>query len=206
VTAGTSKRCLELREGLSSLCLEGETYSDELLDISSIGGAAGVKTLRVHGYKIEPRWEWRSEARPRKVMNLDVLSTLPDLEHLIIASIEDLDVSVIAAIPNLRRLELSATKVTDLSPLASTRLESLYVAVAPLARIDALPSTLRRLHLEDLPALTSVDALTTLPALESLYVGGVSLQKLPVLASKKTRIKFEPTRSPRTGFDPSPAL
>jgi hypothetical protein len=206
--AGTSKRCAQLRSSLSSLCLEGDPYGDQYLDISALRGATGIRTLRIHGYELDSRWEWRAEARARPVSNLDVIPTLTGLEHLIIAITTGIDVAAIATLPELRRLELSVTDVADLSPLAtSTTLESLYVAVTPnLTSIDALPRSLRRLHLEDLPALTSVTALAKLPALEELYVGGVSLTELPALANKKTKVRFEPTRIPRTDFDPPPVL
>ena len=205
--AGTSTRCVKLREELQSLCLEADQYGRVLLDLAPVRGATGLRTLRVYGYELDSRWEWRAESKPREVQNLDVLATLTGLEHLIIANTRGIDVAVVANLP-LRRLELSATDVADLSPLATSKtLESLYVAASPaLATIDALPHTLRRLHLEDLPALMSVEGLAKLQALEELYVGGVSLTTLPVLASKKTKVRFEPTRSPRTDFDPPPDL
>jgi Leucine-rich repeat (LRR) protein len=203
--AGTSKRCTELRAALVSLCLEGKPYG-ELLDISSVRGVAGLRSLRVYGYELESRWEWRAESRPRQVMNLDTLSTLTGLQHLIIANTSGVDVAAIATLPHLRRLELSVTDVADLSPLASTKLESLFVAVsANLTSIDVLPRTLRRLHLEDLP-LSSVAGLASLPALEDVYVGGVPLTELPKLASTKATVRFEPARTPRSEFDPVPEL
>lgn len=204
--AGTSKKCAALRAALSSVCLEGDPYGD-LLDVSSLRGATGIRTLRIYGYEIDPLWEWRAESEPREVRNLDVISTLTGLQHLILGVTRGVDIAAIARLPQLRRLELSATDVADLSPLAATKLESLFVAASPaLERIETLPRTLRRLHLEDLPALTSVTALAELPALEELYVGGVSLTGLPALANKRTAVRFEPTRSPRTDFDPPPEL
>lgn len=209
--AGTSKRCVALRDQLSSLCMEVDEYSKAYLDLAPIRGATGIRTLRVYGYELDSRWEWRAEAVPREVLNLDVLFALTGLEHLIIANTKGVTRQIIeglAGLPALRRLELSATDVADLAPLVSSKkLESLYVAASPaLAKIDALPRMLRRLHLEDLSALTSVDGLAKLPALEELYVGGVPLTELPGLANKKTEVRFEPTRSPRTDFDPPPDL
>ncbi|MEZ4358711.1 MAG: hypothetical protein R3B48_00910 [Kofleriaceae bacterium] len=204
--AGTSKRCAELRVALKSLCVEVDEYSDHYLDVASLRGATGLQTLRLYGCELDSRWEWRAESKPREVQNLDVLSTLTGLEHLIIANTSGVDVAAIAALPRLRRLELSVTDVVDLAPLASSPLETLYVAVAPLAHVTKLPPTLRRLHLEDLPALASVEGLAKLPALEELYVGGVRLTELPALANQDTRVRFEPTRTPRTDFDPAPTL
>lgn len=205
--AGTSKHCVELRAALSSLCVEVDAYSDHLLDLAPLRGATEVRTLRVYGYELDSRWEWRAESTPRDVNNLDVLPTLTGLEHLIIANTKGLDVALLATLPALRRLELSATDVADLSPLASMKLESLYVAASKnLTRIDALPKTLRSLHLEDLPALSSVAGLAALPALEELYVGGVTFSELPTLANQKTKVRFEPKRTPRADFDPPPTL
>ncbi|MFN0248263.1 MAG: hypothetical protein ACKV2T_15330 [Kofleriaceae bacterium] len=205
VGAGTSARCVELRAALGSLCIEVDEYSDHLLDAAPLRGAIGVHTLRLYGCELASRWEWRAESKPRDVLNLDVLPTLTGLEHLIIANTKGIDVAAIATLPTLRRLELSVTDVADLSPLASTALESLFVAATPnLTRVGALPRTLQRLHLEDLPALASVEGLAKLPALEELYMAGVPIIELPALANKKTNVRFEPVRSPRTDFDPPP--
>lgn len=209
VAAGTSKTCQALRERLSSLCMEVDEYASTYLDLAPIRGATGLRTLRVYGYELASRWEWRSEARPRDVLGLDVLATLTGLEHLIVANAKGITDDVLAGIaklPALRRLELSATDVADLSPLADSTVETLYVAAAPLARVDALPKTLRRVHLEDLPSLTSVAGLAKLPALAELHVTGVTLSSLPALTSKKAKVTFTPTRSPRTDFDPAPDL
>jgi len=146
------------------------------LDPAPLAPLTSTRTLRVHGRELPSRYEWRAEIQVRPVRGFEALAGMTSLEHLLIAGASGVDLAPLAHLPNLRHVELAGCDVTDLSPLATTKVETLIVAACPgVTRIDVLPASLTRLHLEDLPALASVDGIASSANLATLHAAGVPL-------------------------------
>jgi hypothetical protein len=194
---GTSPRCAALRAELTSLCLRAENNGPDV-DLTPLAPLTSVRTLRVHGRELPSRYEWRAEIQARPVRGFEALAGMTALEHLLLAGASGVDLAPLARLPNLRHLEIAGCDVVDLGPLATTTLETLIVAACPrVSRIDVLPRTLTHLHIEDLPALTSVDGIATAPNLATLTAAGVPLDA----PATSAQVTWTRERVPRTSFD-----
>jgi len=197
VARGSSPACASLRAELTSLCVQAEDHGPDL-DLTRLATLTTVRTLRVHGRELPSRYEWRAEIKARPVHGLGALAGMTALEHLLLAGAQGVDLAPLAQLPNLRHLEISGCDVVDLTPLTTTKLETLIVAACRrVVQIDALPSTLLHLHLEDLPMLASVAGIASLPNLVTLKGAGVPIDAPPTSAN----VTWSRDRAPRTSFE-----
>jgi hypothetical protein len=205
IAHASSPHGTDLRRQLTKLYIEPAhpMSPSSLVDVAPLARLPDVQTVRIHAVEAASLYEWRADAakKARPVLNTQALAGATGLERLTIVGAAALDLAPLAKLTRLRHLELFGCHVDDLDPLAGTQLQTLIVAAAPpLARIAALPATLTHVHLEDLPALESAEALASLPALATLHLAGVPLQSPPPVPAT-TNVTFTPVRVPRTSFD-----
>lgn len=162
--AVTSLAGLECTTGLTGLDVTGGV----LADVSAIAELPKLRNVTFRKTELGPQ-------------ALGSLSTAPALRELFFHDIPIDDLSAIAKLPALTDLVVDHGQVSDVGPLASTKLASLLLDDSPLADLEPLATltSLRTLSLAR-TKVTSIEALAQL-SLQELNLDGSLVTSLAAL-------------------------
>ena len=166
--------------------IEDVTFHDEaLLTATQELLHRGNRTIRT-----DDLWSIETFTLPEGIVNTEDLNRYTGMDKLVGYDLGELDYSFLASMPELRYLELDSCVVTSetLTQIAACpKLEVLILANCGLSNVDALKDlqTLRVLDLSE-NSIGSIDGLTTLAALDELYLGHNALTRIPYLRGLKT--------------------
>jgi hypothetical protein len=161
----TSLAGLECCTALTGLVLTGGMLGD----VSALAELPKLRNVTFYQTQLGPR-------------ALGSLSGAPALRELFFNDIPINDLSAVVQLPALTSLAVNEGQVSDIAPLANTKLESLLLDDSPLANLEPLAAltTLRTLSLAR-TKVTSVEALTQL-SLQELNLDGTLVTSLAPLA------------------------
>ena len=121
--------------------------------------------------------------RSTKIISIDPLSSLENLQHLDLFNTEVTDLTPVAKLQNLQYLEISYTPVNDFTPLRTAQdLQTLWLQGTKITDLTPL-SNLRKLESLFLAYTQVIDLtpLAGLTALEDLYLHGAPVEDLTPL-------------------------
>jgi hypothetical protein len=176
--AVTSLAGLECAPGLTGLDVTG----GKLADVSALAELPKLRNVTFRKTELAPQ-------------ALSGLSAAPALRELFFYDIPLDDVTAIAKLPALTALVIDRGQVSDVGPLANTKLTSLLLDDSPLADLEPLASvtTLRTLSLAR-TKVTSVEALAEL-SLQELNLDGSLVTSLAALGGPAMPIECSHLRA-----------
>jgi len=163
---------------------EIEFFTCTLGDLAPLAKLENLQALSVYGSTIADFSPLADCAKLREIKfgktkgaDYSTLGKLTQVERFESASGSEMtDISWVASLPNLKWMNLSHEKIADLSPLAKTNIEELWLQNMKNVDMKQIggAAALKKLRLIALDDTTNFDALASLANLQHLIISGVN--------------------------------